>query len=211
MIPVEVFRDEVLLVVDKPSGMPSQPDREGSQDLYRLLAAREPYVGLHHRLDRPASGLVLLTLAERVNAAIAEAFRTHAIQRDYLAVLAGDGLVAGERFAWSDPLDGQEAHTDGEVLGAGGGLLAVRLQPRTGRTHQLRRHAAMHGLPMVGDRRHGGAVGSWLPRLALHAARMRLRHPETGARLDLRAPLPEALAGAWAAAGGQPAIDDQDG
>lgn len=208
MIPPEVYRDPVLLVVDKPSGLPTQPDRDGTPDLYTLLCAHEPYVGLHHRLDRPASGLVLLTLSPEVNATVAEDFRTHAIERHYLAVLAGDALAPGDTATWTQPLDGRPARTDARILGAGSGLLAALLSPHTGRTHQLRRHAALAGLPMLGDRRYGGHAATWLPRLALHAWRMRLQHPLSGALLELHAPLPSALAQAWGLAGGHLPVPD---
>lgn len=198
----EVFRDRWLLIVDKPSGMPSQPDREGTADLYTLLNAQDPYVGLHHRLDRPASGLVLLSLDPEVNAALSEAFRTHTIQRAYAAVLAGDQLAPGDTVTWNAPLDGKPAQSNARILGKGNGMRAALLSPVSGRTHQLRRHAALAAAPIVGDRRHGGEAGTWWPRLALHAARMQLTHPATGEALDVHAPIPDDLAPLWAMAGG---------
>lgn len=202
MSPREVFRDRWLLIVDKPSGMPSQPDRDGTADLYTLLNAQHPYVGLHHRLDRPASGLVLLSLDPEVNAALSEAFRTHAIQRTYAAVLAGDQLAPGDTATWDTPLDDKPAQSRAHILGKGNGMRAALLSPVSGRTHQLRRHAALAAAPIVGDRRHGGEAGTWWPRLALHATRMQLTHPATGEALDVRAPLPDDLAQLWAIAGG---------
>jgi 23S rRNA pseudouridine1911/1915/1917 synthase len=198
----EVFRDDAILVVDKPSGLASQPDPGGGDDLYTLLRRRERYVGLHHRLDRPASGLVLLALDPDVNAALAEAFREHRIDRSYLAVLAGDAVGVGTTRTWDAPIDGQTARTDVEVLGAASGLLAVRCALHTGRTHQIRRHAAMAGTPIVGDRRYGGEVGGWWPRLALHAYRLRFRHPRDGREIAVEAAVPGDLAVLWRRAGG---------
>lgn len=196
----EIYRDDDLLVVDKPFGLASQPTRGDDDDVYTLLSAQERYVGLHHRLDRPASGLLLLTLQEDVNKAIATAFQTHAVDRTYAAVLAGTADALSAR--WEAPVDGREAVTDVETVGARGGLLAVLLRPQTGRLHQLRRHASQAGVPILGDRRHGGDAGRWWPRLALHAHRMALSHPRTGERLVLESPIPGDLAVVWARAGG---------
>ena len=66
---VERYRDDDVLVVDKPAGLPSQPTRNRNEpDLYGILSDQEPYVGLHHRLDTPTSGLMLLTVNRRANA-----------------------------------------------------------------------------------------------------------------------------------------------
>lgn len=198
-----VFRDKWLLVIDKPSGMASQPDEDDSgQDVFSRLSRRERYVGLHHRLDQPASGLMVVALDPKVNTALARAFFTHEVERTYLAVLAGDALQAGQRVTWDKPLEGVPAVTDVEVLGTGGGLIAARFTLQTGRTHQIRQHAAMAGVPIVGDRRYGGDAGTWLERLALHAGRLRLTHPATGDVMTWTAPLPPPLDSAWAAAGG---------
>ncbi len=197
--PRVVYRDRWLLVVDKPSGLPTQPTRTGEPNLYDQLAAREPYVGLHHRLDRPASGLVLLTLDASVNEAIATGFRTHAITRDYRAILWGEAPPS--RWTW--PIDGLPAATTLEVEARGSGFTAARLRLETGRTHQIRRHAAHAGHPVVGDRRYGGEAGDAWPRLALHAAALHLAHPITGETLRVDAPLPDDLAPLWRLAGGR--------
>jgi len=194
----EVFRDRWLLVVDKPSGLATQPTREGDDNVYDRLVAREGYVGLHHRLDQPASGLVLVTLDEAVNPAVAAAFRDHTARRTYRAVLWGDAVDA----VWSAPIDGQRARTRVRVLGRDNGFTAAEVSIETGRTHQIRRHAALAGAPIVGDRRYGAEAGTAWPRLALHAARLELAHPRTGAPLTFEAPLPDDLVELWTLSGG---------
>jgi 23S rRNA pseudouridine1911/1915/1917 synthase len=191
-----VFEDRWLLVVDKPAGLPSQParDRRGP-DLHGLLAEAHPYVGLHHRLDTGASGLVLFTLDPSVNAAIARAFRDHLVERGYVAVLDGDPVPG----PWTRALDGKSAHTDVDVVGIGDRGCAVRCRLATGRTHQIRRHAALAGAPIVGDRRYGGRP--W-ERLALHAETLALVHPVTGERLALCSPPPPPLDALWRSSGG---------
>jgi 23S rRNA-/tRNA-specific pseudouridylate synthase len=197
----EVYRDEWLLVIDKPFGLASQPARDSdAPDVYTMLSAQEDYVALHHRLDRVASGLLLVGLDTSVNGALAEAFRRHTVVRTYAAVVAGRAPPKGTE--WTGPIDGKHARTTVGPSVTASGMSAVWLRPRTGRKHQLRRHAAEARCPMVGDRRYGGDAGRWWPRLALHAARLSLTHPVTGKKLQLSAPIPDDLATVWRTAGG---------
>ena len=189
-----VFQDDHLLVVDKPAGQATQADRKGEPGLYDVLRDSEPTLALHHRLDRAASGLVVFGRSGLANRALADGFRTHTIQRTYEAVLAGivsDGT-------WNAPIDGKPARSDVRVQSSANGFTAVVLTLHTGRTHQLRRHAAMNGTPIAGDRRYGGSSARAWNRLALHAARLELTHPSTGERLILESPLPDSLTPLWA-------------
>jgi 23S rRNA pseudouridine1911/1915/1917 synthase len=90
---------------------------------------------------------------------------------------------------------GRAATTDYEVLGAGGGYTLLHLEPRTGRTHQLRAHLAYLGLPIAGDLRYGGGLGpADLRRQFLHAAELAFRRPSDDARVETWSPLPSDLA-----------------
>jgi 23S rRNA-/tRNA-specific pseudouridylate synthase len=195
------YRDRWIWVVEKPSGLPTQADRDGTEDLATLLRRDSPYVGVHHRLDRPASGLVLFTTDPAANRKIGEAFRTHAVERRYRAVLWGN---LDTPTVWDAPLDGQPAVTRAEPIGWGQGLTSVELALETGRKHQIRLHAALAGLAVVGDRRYGGDAGRRWPRLALHASELTFDHPIDGHRVELRSELPADLAGLWIEAGGPP-------
>lgn len=186
-----VFRDDYVLVVDKPSGVDTQA-------LHQQLQAERPYVGLHHRLDQPASGLLLFTLDPSANAAIAKALREHRIERLYQAVLYG----TPQQREWRWKIDGQGARTELLSLAEGAGFAAVWLKLHTGRTHQVRKHAAHAGTPLAGDRRYGGEAGRAWPRLALHAARLSFAHPITGALVVVSSPLPAELTALWAMSGG---------
>lgn len=189
---VERFRDRWLLVVDKPCGLPTQPTREGhALHLYGILDARERYVGLHHRLDTPASGLVLVTLDRGVNKHITDAFRGNTIHRRYLAVVLGD---PGEEGSWRRPIDGSPAVTHWRRLSHADGLSVLMCSLETGRTHQIRRHAAESGFPIAGDRRYGSAAGRLWPRLALHAQELCFVHPMSGDEITVESVIPEDLA-----------------
>lgn len=184
----ERYRDPWLLVVDKPSGLPCQPTRTGhAQHLYGIVQSSERYAGLHHRLDTPASGLVLLTLDKGVNKAISDGFRTNRIRRTYQVVVVGD---PGDEGVWSEPIDGKPALTRFTRLACRDGMSVLQCGLESGRTHQIRRHAAGAGTPIVGDRRHGGAAGRLWPRLALHAVSLRLDHPTTGEGMVVESPIP---------------------
>ena len=186
----EVFRDAHLLVVEKPFGLASQPTRDGRDNLYACLCETEDYVGLHHRLDTPASGLILLSLDRSVNAQLSRDFQARRIERRYQAVVVGRPPDTG---VLSGSLDGKPAKTHYTRVATHQALSLLELRLETGRTHQIRRHTAQAGFPIVGDRRYGGSAGRLWDRLALHASSLSLNHPVSGERLQLSCPIPEDL------------------
>lgn len=214
---IALFRDDHWLVLDKPPGVTTTPpsSRPGPTLLDR---AREiAPAAVHHplsRLDAEVSGAVLFALSRK---AIALASQRPPEKR-YLAL--APNAPAEDRFAWSWPIgahprrpslracgpqarDAQPAETRGEVLARREQVAALLLTPVTGRTHQLRVHAASAGLPLLGDTAYGGAsrvtrpdgaiVG--IPRVMLHAWRVTI--PSDGRRVE--APPHEDLAVAWRA------------
>jgi 23S rRNA pseudouridine1911/1915/1917 synthase len=194
-----VHEDAHVVVVDKPFGVPSQGTRDGRADhVVAQLQAGRAYVGLHHRLDTPASGLMVLTVDRAANAGIAAAFQSGRVRRTYLVVVLGD---PGEAGTWDAALDGKRAVTRWTRRAAAAGMSVLEVQLETGRTHQIRRHAAGAGHPVIGDRRHGGAAGRAWRRLALHAWRLAFPHPATGELASFEAPVPADLAGLFRRAG----------
>ena len=187
------YQDPHIVVVEKPYGLPSQGTQDARQDhLFAQVKACFPQAALHHRLDTPASGLVLFTVHPSANKGIAEAFRMRRITRRYLAVVAGD---PGPDGTWSSTLDHKTAITHFDRLGCGGGMALLEVRIETGRTHQIRRHAALVGHPILGDKRHGGVAGGLWARLALHAVSLQLTHPISGQTLRVSSPPPADLAG----------------
>lgn len=185
------YREAGILVVDKPAGLPSQSTRQGHrQHLYGALQAREDYIGLHHRLDTPASGLVLLTLERALNRAISEAFQDGSIHRSYLLAVIGDPGASGH---WSSTIDGRRASTRWTRLAHDGHASILSATLETGRTHQIRRHAAEAGFPILGDRRYGGAAGRAWERLSLHAHQLRFLHPRLNRPVTVESPVPDDL------------------
>jgi 23S rRNA pseudouridine1911/1915/1917 synthase len=205
-----LYADADLAAVDKPAGVPAQAtlttDRGTLPELVGALLGSP--VTLVHRLDRETSGVTVFARTKAAAAALAEAFRTGGPEKTYLALTARapeppegridlpigkDPARAGMRRI--DPA-GDAAATRYRTLRAGPLAALVEARPETGRTHQIRVHLAHLGAPLLGDPRYGGArrVGEVaITRVMLHAARLELAHPSTGARLVLEAPVPEDL------------------
>jgi 23S rRNA pseudouridine1911/1915/1917 synthase len=203
-----LYADAELAAVDKPAGVPAQPtltsDRGTLPELVSALVGGA--VTLVHRLDRETSGVTVFARTKGAAAALAEAFRTGAPEKTYLALAARSPAPAEGRIdlpVGKDPARaglrrvdpaGEAAATRYRTLRAGPLAALVEARPETGRTHQIRVHLAALGAPLLGDARYGGPrrVGEVaIPRVMLHAARLELDHPATGARMVLEAPVPE--------------------
>jgi 23S rRNA pseudouridine1911/1915/1917 synthase len=184
--------------------------------------------GIVHRLDKDTSGVMVATKSDRAHAALTAAFAAKSrgdvggIHREYLAITAppppaakgtlrtqyGRHPVHRKKFS-SKVASGKAAVTHWEIVEslAQGGAALVRLRLETGRTHQIRVHAADHGWPLLGDPVYGrdprderlAAAARALGRQALHAAVLALDHPVTGERLSFEAPLPADLLATLAA------------
>jgi tRNA pseudouridine32 synthase/23S rRNA pseudouridine746 synthase len=201
--PELIHADPWLLALAKPSGLLSQPGLgpELADSLLGRALRRWPGVRLVHRLDRDTSGLILLARDADTHRALSRLFAERRVRKAYLARVRGVPRAAGGRIAL--PLariatrppryavvpqesGGKAALTRWRTLqrDPAGRWSTLLLQPRSGRSHQLRVHLAALGHPILGDPLYGDPTAA--PRLQLHALGLALRHPRTGAHLRLR-------------------------
>jgi 23S rRNA pseudouridine1911/1915/1917 synthase len=194
-----LFEDEEIVVVDKPAGLLTAPTPESDRNNLAGLLARRPGAGpvfVVHRIDLETSGLLVFAKTDAANRALSERFRTHDLERAYLAVVAGAFPARVQRI--DQPVGGRPAVTHvgvRERLGERATLLDCRLE--TGRTHQIRLHVRALGHPVLGDARYGAPFpAAPPPRMALHATTLGFAHPGTGQPLSFTSPWPPDLA-AW--------------
>jgi tRNA pseudouridine32 synthase/23S rRNA pseudouridine746 synthase len=198
--PIIVHEDSLLIAIDKPSGMPSVPGLDGRISAYEFLCRTHAELHVIHRLDMDTSGILLFAKTSEAAVYMQRQFEEHTIQKTYRAKLSasvsGKELKAGDKGEISLPLSsdyderprqkvdhvqGKTALTTYEVLSVSeDGTAEIIFHPHTGRTHQLRVHAAHTlglGRPIVGDMLYGGSPAACLN---LHAAGITFRHPGTG-------------------------------
>lgn len=213
-----VFEDDDLLVVNKPSGMLSQPGRtEDGSVLTRVLNSGRELTGpvLVHRLDMDTSGLLLLAKNRTVHRQLGKLFETRQMQKRYQASLEKpvDALGGSIQLPIRLDINNRPSQIVCAVYGKPSATLwhrrqscnpsVISLYPLTGRTHQLRVHAAsVDGLgnPIAGDRLYGGGASAAQSsisllvenkdRLMLHADRLKFIHPSTQCTICIDSPAP---------------------
>ena len=200
-----VYEDEHIAVVDKPAGLvvhPGSGNRDGTL-LNALLHHDEnlaaiPRAGIVHRLDKDTSGLMVVAKTPKAQTDLVRQLAARSVSREYLAVARGDltkplvvdapiGRHPTVRTTMAVVARGKPARTHVAIVERFGVATLLRCTLETGRTHQIRVHLAAIGHPLVGDPAYGGRRGSHaLPpfaRQALHATRLSLAHPQSGARM----------------------------
>jgi len=221
-----LYEDEHILVCDKPSGLAIHPGSgitgETLVDQARAYLERQGLVlpegefkpSPAHRLDRETSGVVIVAKTRQAMVKLTETFSEGMAEKRYLAVAKGRfqkdkgtielRLPEHQQTAVSKEQRGvnmQAAVTHWHRLAGGPEATLLEISIETGRTHQIRRHLAAIGHPVIGDAKHGDftfnrqlRATSGLKRMFLHSARLALAHPITGKRLVFVAPLPAELA-----------------
>ncbi|PWR18010.1 RluA family pseudouridine synthase [Zavarzinia compransoris] len=213
-----IHRDDRVIVINKPPGLAVQGGSglndahlDAALDALRFGAAERPK--LVHRLDKDTSGVLVLARDRLAASALTKAFRARDAAKTYWALVAGvprpargrinlalakEGPAGHEKMrAVTHPEDDDDAKRAvtyyAVVEQAGGRVGWLAMRPLTGRTHQLRAHAAFLGTPIVGDGKYGGAeaflTGGVSRKLHLHARAIDIAHPD-GGRLTVTAELP---------------------
>ena len=209
------YVDEHLLVVDKPTGVVTQPGKKHARDsllnglfvdygksLQNLGEARS--WGLLHRLDKATSGLVVVALRIPAYHHLRDQFEQRKVKKRYLAIVSGRPrmaqgviqkpiaeIVGRTRKKSVIKLNGQQAVTAYRVLCSAGDVSLIEARPKTGRLHQVRVHLAALGHPVLGDSLYAGGIrGPSVPRLCLHAVELSFVHPDGSHRVTTEAPCP---------------------
>jgi 23S rRNA pseudouridine955/2504/2580 synthase len=211
-----LFEDEFFMVLNKASGFAVHGGSgisSGVIEALRLLRPDAKFLELAHRLDKDTSGCLLVAKKRVALTALHDLFRENGVQKTYLALLAGQWqkkkmLVTvpllkntgkgGERVVKVSK-SGKSAETYFRRLKKYSDVTLVEASPKTGRTHQIRVHAAWLGNPIVGDERYGelevnrALKKRGYKRLFLHAQKLQFLHPVTGDAMNFQAPLSREL------------------
>ncbi|MHC4423404.1 MAG: RluA family pseudouridine synthase [Planctomycetota bacterium] len=228
-IPLDIiYEDQDLIVLNKQADMIVHPARGNTHGtLVNALAfysdrlssgTGEFRPGIIHRLDRNTTGVLVVAKNDTAQWKVAKQFEHRQIKKDYLAVVHGTPELTADRISAPlgvhprirekyaiRPETGKEAITFYEVLESFRGFSLLRLNPRTGRTHQIRVHLSYMKHPIVGDDMYGGKlIYPWqlqdaepatqdpvITRCALHASTLEFKHPTTNEMLKFEAPLPD--------------------
>jgi 23S rRNA (cytosine1962-C5)-methyltransferase len=205
MAPCVIFEDEQLLVVHKPAGWNTHaPGPYAGEGIYDWLRHREPRwvsLAILHRLDKETSGVLVFGKTPAANRSLTDQFTQRRVRKKYLLwtdrkvparefTIKTTLLRVGEKYA-SRP-GGEVAETkftpvaDAKFAVQSAGLKMVSAEPLTGRTHQIRVHAAESGFPILGDTLYGGTTSS---RVFLHAGEIAFTHPATNRPVTFSVPV----------------------
>ena len=204
-----IYEDNHLLVVEKPINIPVQKDSSGDKDLLTLLKEyikekyNKPgnvYLGLIHRLDRPVGGIMVFAKTSKCASRLSKQIQTRTLKKTYYAILEGK---INSRGTYKDKLlknthnntvsvakEGKEAILDYELLAIRDNYSLVKINLKTGRSHQIRVQFAHHGYPLYGDQRYNNKALSG-QQIALFAQQIEFEHPITKKRLVFHLDLPD--------------------
>ncbi len=216
LVPHIIYRDESMIVLNKPAGMAVHGGSGISLGVIEQLRAELPecrFLELAHRLDRDTSGLLLLACRRSALVRLHDMFREGKINKRYLTLVHGHWTnpvqhvtlplhkylnPEGERRVMVS-IDGKPSHTVFRLQEICDEFALLEAELKTGRTHQIRVHLAHNGFPIAGDDKYGDfslnheLARRGLKRMFLHAWRVAFSHPVTGESLELEVPLPSNL------------------
>lgn len=216
MTPKIIFEDSSILVIDKPSGLTVNQDEttKGQETVEEWVNKRQnkgsTLVSIVHRLDKDTSGLLVMAKTPGALEKLQLQFKNREVVKKYLALVHGkveppEGIINApigrnpfNRTHFGVFPGGREAYTSYRTYKAYKTYTLLELNPKTGRTHQIRVHLKYLGYPIVSDPVYGGRKNlradlKFCPRLFLHAAYLKIKHPETGKVLEFNSPLPADL------------------
>ena len=202
-----LYKDNQLLILNKPAGLSVQSDQSDSKSLQDLASIYcKSNVQAPHRLDRPTSGIVVFAKTPKALSVLSEQFKHRQVKKSYLALVEKKAIKTPQTLKhWLKHLkrsnktlvfDQEEANTkpselEFSVLGNTDKYQVLKINPITGRTHQIRAQLAHIGFPIKGDVKYGFRRGERDRSIFLHAHEMEVTHPVSGEKILVKAPLPE--------------------
>ena len=200
-----IYSDTNIAVIEKPAGVPTQPDNTGDADLLAAVSKRFEYAGLVHRLDRPVGGLMVFALDKKSEAILSKEISGEGFIKTYFAVCCGipkadngilaDWLVKNQRLNMSAVVtkgtnNAKEAILEYKTVNTVsdekfGKLTLLEIVLKTGRHHQIRVQTANAGIPLWGDTKYNNEFkrGFYNISPALYSARLEFYHPVTKERV----------------------------
>lgn len=209
-----LFEDNHLIAINKRGGDIVQVDTTGDKSLeemvkdYLTIKYNKPngaFIGVIHRLDRPVSGMILMAKTSKGLDRMNRFFHDRKVQKTYLAVVKErPPHRAGKLTNWllrdrkkmitkaydREVKNGSYAELDYEIVGHLEGYYLLKINPLTGRTHQIRSQLAYMGCPIVGDNKYGYPRGSLKRTICLHSRSLAFEHPVKEEQMLIEAPLP---------------------
>ncbi|MBI3160857.1 MAG: RluA family pseudouridine synthase [Chloroflexi bacterium] len=200
-----IYKDEQILVIDKPAGIPVLPDgwEQDAPYLVKMLEEEHGKLWVVHRLDKGTSGVMVFARDAESHRALNTQFENHEAQKTYHAIVEGNpkweekvtkfplrANVGKKHRTAVDDKNGKPAETHFRVIKRYQDMALVEAKPMTGRTHQIRVHAYALGHPLVGDILYSAQETGLITRPALHAQTLSFIHPVTNERMKFTVPHP---------------------
>lgn len=192
-----IHHDEKIIVINKPAGLPVQPDgwEPDAPYLLKMLEDKFKRVWVVHRLDKVTSGVMVFARTAEVHRELNRQFERHEVEKVYQAIVEGVPLwdertarhmlqtnVGRKHRTVVVRKRGKKSETEIKVLKQGQEQALVEARPKTGRTHQIRVHLSALGFPILGDMLYDASETDLIARPALHAAELTFTHPKSGKR-----------------------------
>ena len=200
-----LYEDDDILVVNKPPGLPviAEGWNPDAPYLIKLLSKSHGKLWVVHRLDKFTSGVVICAKNAYAHRFLNDQFEKRQVRKKYHAILEGvpswESIVTNQSLRVNsgrshrtiiDNSNGKESSTEFHLITSIDCYSLVEASPKTGRTHQIRAHAANLGFPILGDLLYGGHKNKYINRLALHSHLISFSHPSTKLFMEITAPYP---------------------
>ncbi len=204
-----LYIDEHIIIINKPAGLPVLPDgwEQDAPYLVKMLEEKYGKIFIVHRLDKITSGVMVFARDAETHRALNMQFEKHEAQKVYHAIVEGNpkweekvtkfplrSNVGHKHRTIVDDKNGKPSETRFKILKRYQSSALVEALPMTGRTHQIRVHAAALGYPLLGDVLYGAKETDKIQRPALHAYSLTFTHPESNERVTFQAEHPRDFA-----------------